>query len=76
MRVLALCRFTVTKKAERREGMSFGSPAISMVKIRGFPPPSRERLGFIGKYVYVAGLIVIILSSSGRRTTGDYIINC
>jgi hypothetical protein len=75
VRVLALCRFTATKKAGREEGMSFGSPAISIVKIRGFPPPSRERLGFIGKYVYFSGLTVIILSLSGRRTTGDYIIN-
>jgi hypothetical protein len=40
-----------TKKAGlREECASFGSPAIFATKIRGFPPPSREGFGFIGKY--------------------------
>jgi len=39
------------KKAGLREGISFGSPAISILKIRGFPPPPCEGFGFIGQNV-------------------------
>jgi hypothetical protein len=55
--------FKATKKAGLEEGMSFGSPAISVVKIRGFPPPSRERLGFIGQHIFdrVVNVINLII---------------
>jgi hypothetical protein len=40
------------KKAELTVGLSFGSSAIFVLKIRCFPSPPHERFGFIGIKIF------------------------
>jgi hypothetical protein len=38
---------------EAKRNTSFGNSAISIMKIRGFPPPPHGELGFLGEYVEI-----------------------